>query len=264
MSRDRAAIGRLWNRVISMAASNFRNSLALVLAHEGGYVNHPKDPGGATNRGITQAVYDAFRRYHGLKPQSVRNIADSEVSEIYNKNYWRLVRGDSLPCGVDYAVFDFAVNSGVSRAVRYLQRLVGVKDDGVLGVISLAAIEEAAKRNEEQLIAQYCANRMAFLRSLSTFPTFGKGWTRRVIGYSPGVQDKDTGVIDYATHMARHDSQYLMPSPIGSVAGEEPTPAKAIALEHVESFPEAPTVISLQDAKAKLAELNDALAMQIG
>src|SRR5690349_19262882 len=101
-----------------MSASNFRTSLGLVLAHEGGYVNHPKDPGGATNFGVTQKVYDAFRKYHGLKTQSVKLIATSEVSDIYNRNYWKLCRADSLPCGLDYAVFDFDVNSGVSRAVR--------------------------------------------------------------------------------------------------------------------------------------------------
>lgn len=247
-----------------MAAHNFRPSLTLVLAHEGGFVNHPADPGGATNFGVTQKVYDAFRRYHGLKPQSVRHIASSEVSEIYNKNYWRLVRGDSLPCGLDYAVFDFAVNSGVSRAVRYLQRLVGVEDDGAIGLMTLAAIEAKAKADEEGLIAQYCANRMAFLRSLGTFKTFGKGWTRRVIGYTPGVQEKDTGVIDYATLMARRDDTYSLPTTIGTKPGEE-APAKATAPLVEETFVEAAPVATVAEVKSlvELASENDSLAEKI-
>ena len=251
-----------------MAASNFKPSLSLVLAHEGGFVNHPKDPGGATNKGVTQAVYDAYRRYHGLKVQSVRHITPAEVAEIYAKNYWRLVRGDSLPCGFDYAVFDFAVNSGVSRATKYMQKLVGVEPDGVIGVITLAAVEAYARRDEEKLIAQYCANRVLFLRSLSTFPTFGKGWMRRVVGYTPGVQQSDTGVVDYATFMARRDNTYQMPKEIGSLPGEvpgkaltPPAPPLAGAIENAaELIVEAPPVKNAEDLKFLLPIENDRLA----
>ncbi len=243
-----------------MAASNFRRSLSLVLAHEGGYVNHPRDPGGATNNGVTQAVYDAFRKYHNLKTQSVKEILSSEVSEIYAKNYWKLVRGDSLPCGLDYAVFDFAVNSGVSRAVRYLQRLVGVADDGALGMISLAAIEAATKADEEKLIVQYCANRMAFLKSLGTFDTFGKGWTRRVVGSLPGVQETDSGVVDYAVTMARRDNVIQLPTSIGTRQGE--AAGKATAPLKSATFVEAPGVSSLVELQ-HLAANNDILAARI-
>lgn len=194
-----------------MAASNFRRSLALVLAHEGGYSNHPADPGGATNFGVTQAVYDAYRRYNHCAVQSVRQISTTEVSELYAKNYWNLIRGDSLPIGLDYAVFDFAVNSGVSRAIRYLQRLVGVTDDGALGMVSLAAIEAAFNHDAELLITKYCANRLAFMESLKTFPIFGKGWTRRVIGMAPGAQDSDGGVLDYAINMVKKADVALLP-----------------------------------------------------
>lgn len=237
-----------------------------MLAHEGGYVNHPKDPGGATNQGVTQKVYDAYRKYHGQHTQSVRNISPTEVSEIYAKNYWRLVRADSLPRGFDYAVFDFAVNSGVSRAIRYMQRLVGVDDDGIIGVMTLGAVEDYARRDEEGLIAQYCANRLAFVRSLKTFPTFGKGWIRRIIGYTPGVQENDKGVIDYATMMARRDAAYTMPLAIGSKPGE-PESAKAEAPLENETFVTAPTVSTVEEAKLTLAELianNDDLASKIG
>ncbi len=240
-----------------MSASNYKASLALVLAHEGGYVNHPKDPGGATNKGVTQKVYDAYRRVKGAKLQSVRYISDDEVSEIYQKQYWKLVRGDSLPAGLDYAVFDFGVNSGISRAVRYLQRLVGVEDDGIIGNMTLAAIYDAAKKNEEALIVNYCANRMVFLKSLGTFSTFGKGWTRRVIGYTPGIQANDTGVLDYAIKMARGDNQYVMPTTIGERQGE--VAAKAYApVEQKEKFPVASTT-----DLATLAAQNDELARKI-
>lgn len=237
-----------------MAASNFRPSLALVLAHEGGYVNHPRDPGGATNRGVTQAVYDAYRKYHGQKQRSVKYILDSEVSEIYNKNYWRLVRGDSLPCGLDYAVFDFAVNSGVSRATRYLQRLVGVADDGVIGVITLNAVEAANKADPVGLISKYCANRLAFVRSLSTFDVFGKGWTRRIVGTFPGQQDTDTGVIDYAVKMAKTVPIITYPKAIPDVAT-----GKATSVIVPEAFPTLEGVYSPEALKL-LATANDEYA----
>jgi lysozyme family protein len=239
-----------------MAASNFRPSLSLVLAHEGGYVNHPADPGGATNNGVTQKVYDAYRDYMHLPRQSVKHILDSEVSDIYNKQYWRTIKGDSLPCGIDYAVFDFGVNSGISRAIKYLQRLVGFTGDdidGVLGMVTLAAVEAKCVENTEACIAQYCANRLVFLRSLRTFPTFGKGWTRRVIGYHVGVQKSDSGVIDYATFMARNDAARVaeLPSRI-----EAPKP---VASDTPESYYIAPPVYTIADVR-RLAEDNDKLA----
>lgn len=240
-----------------MTAQLYKQSLALVLAHEGGYVNHPKDPGGATNKGVTQAVYDAYRKVNGLATQSVRYIADDEVGAIYQKQYWKLVRGDSLPAGLDYAVFDFAVNSGVSRANKYLQRLIGLTGDDVDGLIgnqTLAAVYEKAKQNEEALIAGYCANRMAFLKSLGTFPTFGKGWTRRVIGYTPGAQDNDSGVIDYAMKFARGDLEYQMPSAIGSKPDEIPAKAIAPAVEM--------PIVPPADLKS-LVEQNDLLALKV-
>ncbi len=159
--------------------NTFPAALKAVLAHEGGYVNHPKDPGGATNKGVTQAVYDAFRKRSGLPVKSVRSISDYEVATIYRKQYWDAVKGDDLPAGVDYAVFDYAVNSGVSRATEALQKALGVNADGVIGQITLHAAETADRLKIINLI---CDGRMAFLRRLSTFKTFGKGWTSRVSG----------------------------------------------------------------------------------
>lgn len=156
---------------------NFDKSLALVLKHEGGYVNHPADPGGATNRGVTQAVYDAWRGSHDLPKQSVKHIMEGEIAAIYLNRYWDAVSADDLPAGLDYAMFDFAVNSGTKRAAQYLQRIVGVLDDGKIGPKTLAAVRQ---HSATHLIERLCANRMTFLRNLGTFKHFGKGWTRRV------------------------------------------------------------------------------------
>lgn len=213
-----------------MTVATYKPALALMLAHEGGYSNHPKDPGGATNRGVTQRVYDGYRRLKGLSLRSVRHIEDGEVQDIYKRNYWNMVRADELPAGLDYAVFDFAVNSGVSRAIKFLQAGLGFTGedvDGIIGDKTLGRVFDAARQNEELLITKYCGERMKFLRSLGTFPTFGKGWTRRVMGYQDGVQaNVDNGVIDFAIHFARGDTAYVMPSAIGSKPGE--VAAKAI------------------------------------
>jgi len=155
--------------------TNFDKCLALVLIHEGGFVNHPRDPGGATNRGVTQAVYDAYRKTRGRGQQSVKFITDDEVKAIYKFQYWDRVQGDLLPRGLDYAVFDFAVNSGVGRASKYLQAVLGVAQDGVIGAKTLAAVQ-----SPYNAINALCDRRMSFLRNLKTFLTFGKGWTRRV------------------------------------------------------------------------------------
>jgi len=112
--------------------SNYQTALAAVLKHEGGYANHPRDPGGATMKGVTQRVYDAFRRNKSLPTRLVRDIADDELQAIYRRQYWDATSCDDLPSGVDYAVFDFAVNSGVSRAATYLQTVLGVGVDGPL------------------------------------------------------------------------------------------------------------------------------------
>lgn len=156
--------------------SKFQSYLPLILMHEGGYVNHPKDPGGATNKGITQRVYDEYRKTSGQMPQSVKNISDKEVESIYRVKYWIAIRGDDLPLGWDYAVFDFAVNSGPGRAIRLMQLALGIRDDGVIGPKTLAAFKPDPRKSFDS----YMDKRREFLRSLSTFPTFGKGWLRRV------------------------------------------------------------------------------------
>lgn len=166
---------------------NFAAVLPLVLKHEGGYVNHPRDPGGETNKGITWRTYAAWRRSQGLPEQSVRHITNEEVRAIYKAQYWDAVRGDDLPSGLDYAVFDFAVNSGPSRAAKFLQRQIGVPQDGVIGSHTLSAIPADAL----PVIRSLCDARLAWLRTLKTWGTFGRGWTARV----QDVKEIATGMV---------------------------------------------------------------------
>lgn len=162
--------------------TDFATALQKVLVHEGGFVNHPKDPGGATNKGVTQAVYDDYRRGLGMKIQTVRYIANSEMEAIYRRRYWDLIKGDELPDGVNYVVFDGAVNSGVNRSGKWLQMaLRPVYDgeiDGTIGPRTIRAVTDF--NNNAALIDRICDERMKFLRQLRTWSTFNKGWTRRV------------------------------------------------------------------------------------
>jgi len=167
-----------------MSAKRERDSLVKVLVHEGGYVNHPKDPGGPTNKGVTQRVYDAFRLRNNLQPQSVKNITNSEIAQIYDKQYWDAVKADDLPDGLDYVVFDGAVNSGPKQSIKWLQRALGAlykgAIDGVIGLGTLAAV--AATADIPALIDRICDLRLKFLKALKTWKTFGKGWASRVEG----------------------------------------------------------------------------------
>lgn len=160
--------------------AEFEMALAKVLVHEGGYSNHPKDPGGATMRGVTQAVYDDYRRAKGDRQRPVKQLTDEELRDIYKARYWDLVKGDQLPNGLSYVVFDGAVNSGVSRSVKWLQKALGVNQDGLIGPATFAAMERC--NDIPSLIDRICDIRLAFLKSLRTWKTFGNGWGRRVEG----------------------------------------------------------------------------------
>jgi len=116
--------------------SNFSKCLKLVLHHEGGYVNHPKDPGGETNMGVTKRVYEEFG---GTK--DMKDLEFEDVMPIYKKNYWDRVKADDLPAGLDLCVFDFGVNAGTGRAAKYLQSLVGATADGAIGPNTLKTVE---------------------------------------------------------------------------------------------------------------------------
>lgn len=189
-----------------MASENFEKSLQFTLVYEGGYVNDPQDPGGATMRGITQKVYDDYRAGKQLNKRPVAQLEELELRDIYKARYWDMVFGDQLPPGVDYATFDYAVNSGVSRAVKELQKIAGTVQDGVMGPATLAAVlGYVSAHGAISMSDRICMDRSAFLRSLSTFPRFGKGWMTRVMGQMDGRQEGDTGVIDRAAGMALAD-----------------------------------------------------------
>jgi lysozyme family protein len=157
--------------------SNFDKCLELVLAHEKGFVNHPSDPGGMTNLGVTAAVWQEWVG-HPVSEKEMRNLTPAMVKPLYKRKYWDACRADELISGVDYAVFDVAVNSGPGRAIKLLQSCVGATPDGGFGSITLA-LTRKAEANPEDLIKRYCAKRLEFLQSLKTWPVFGKGWKNR-------------------------------------------------------------------------------------
>jgi lysozyme family protein len=155
---------------------NFLSCLAFTLKYEGGYADHPRDPGGATNYGITRATLARWRKRPVTKAE-VKALSKKEAAEIYEAYYWKPVRGDELPLGVDLCVFDYGVNSGASRGAIALQRCVGVADDGRIGPVTLKATKEVLPA---VLADRVCAERLRFLTHLSTWRVFGKGWKRRV------------------------------------------------------------------------------------
>jgi len=156
--------------------SNFEDCLARVLASEGGFVNNPADPGGMTNLGCTKSTWEEFVG-HPVSEADMRALTPDDVAPLYQRKYWDKVSGDLLPSGLDYAVFDAAINSGPGRAVKWLQEVAGVPADGAIGPKTLAAIADFTPTN---LIAHYNDKRLQFLESLPTWPTFGKGWGNRV------------------------------------------------------------------------------------
>lgn len=154
----------------------FTAALDLILHHEGGYVNHPKDPGGRTNLGVTQRVWETWTGKPATEAD-MRALTREKVTPVYRKNYWDAVSADDLPGPLALCLFDMAVNAGPGRAARILQGVLGVAQDGRIGPATIAA---AKGWNVVSLVARYQDARRAFYQSLATFPTFGKGWMRRV------------------------------------------------------------------------------------
>jgi lysozyme family protein len=161
---------------------SFADALARVLVSEGGKVDNPKDPGGRTNKGITQRVYNGWRAKSNLPVRDVYAIDDVEVEAIYRFQYWEPIMGDQLPVGVSYVVFDGAVNSGVGQSVKWLQRALGALYtsgiDGDMGAGTLGAVQ--AVNDYDALITRIIDRREAFLRELKTWSDFGRGWLRRI------------------------------------------------------------------------------------
>tara|TARA_R110001606_G_scaffold338667_1_gene486737 strand:+ start:571 stop:1083 length:513 start_codon:yes stop_codon:yes gene_type:complete len=159
-----------------MTAVNWQSSLDKILHHEGGYVNHPKDPGGETNLGVTKRVY---LEHGGTK--DMKDLLVEDVNPIYKKGYWDKVKGDDLPNGLDLCVFDFGVNAGPGRAAKYLQTMIGTVADGGIGPNTLKAVNTYVEKvGLETAIENYQSARQGYYEKLSTFETFGRGWTRRV------------------------------------------------------------------------------------
>lgn len=156
--------------------TNYEAALKRVLAHEGGYCNDAGDPGGPTNWGIT--IYDA-RMYwkRDADADDVKAMPIDVAKRIYKTKYWDAMRCDELPAGVDYAVFDFGVNSGISRSIKYLESIIGVPQDGKADDV---LIKTVASMPAKPIITDLCDKRLAFLKSLKTWSTFGNGWNRRV------------------------------------------------------------------------------------
>lgn len=154
---------------------NFQPCLEFVLKHEGGWSDHPRDPGGATMKGVTLAVYQSYLGRNASK-EELRNISQEQLVDIYKKLYWDKANCDNLEVGVDLVVFDMAVNSGVSRSARILQSCVGAIPDGVIGPKTMNLVSGIPPKD---IVIKFSNGRENFYKSLGTFDTFGKGWLRR-------------------------------------------------------------------------------------
>lgn len=156
--------------------NNWEQCFAFVLRSEGGYVNDPKDPGGMTNLGVTKR---AWENYVGneVDEETMRSLTPETVMPFYKARYWDVNKGDDLPSGVDYSVFDFAVNSGPSKAAKVLQTCVNVTSDGKIGPATLLAVQQV---DPIDLLTKICDNRLAYLQSLPGWANYGNGWGKRI------------------------------------------------------------------------------------
>lgn len=155
----------------------FLRCLAITLTHEGGYVDHPRDPGSATNLGVTIGTLSAELGRPATKSE-VRALTVEKVRPIYRRRYWLAAHCDACPPGLDLVNFDGSVNSGVKRGIRWLQKGVGARSDGVWGPETQKKVRQAY--GNPNAVKSACAARMGFLRALRTWGTFGRGWSRRV------------------------------------------------------------------------------------
>jgi len=159
---------------------NFERAFREILKHEGGFVNHPKDPGGITNLGVTRATYEAWVG-HRVPEQVMRELTPDHVRALYKARYWDAVKANDMPDGVDLCLFDFGVNAGPARARKYLQLVVGAKADGIIGPNTMKQVQQYLQAHgAEGLIDAYQSARERYYRKLRHFPTFGRGWLRRV------------------------------------------------------------------------------------
>lgn len=159
--------------------ANFDMSFDRVMQSEGGYVNDPADHGGETNFGVTIGAWGEYLG-RAIQPGEMKALTRDAVKPFYKQMYWDKIKGDDLPAGIDYAVFDFAVNAGAARAARFLQRAVGVVDDGVIGAVTLRTVANA---DPQKLLDNFSDQKQGFYNRLATNPSqqkFLKGWLARV------------------------------------------------------------------------------------
>lgn len=195
--------------------SAFEKCCRETLKWEGGKVDHPKDPGGRTNQGVIQRVYDGWRKRQGLEPRDVYLMEPQERDAIYRAQYWNLVRGDDLSQvsnGVALVVYDFGVNSGPTRSIRYMQRILGVEEDGDIGEATLAKLESS---DPISFIRQFQTARREFVRGLSTYATFGKGWENRINGI-------EKAAVNIATGRMTPPKPQVNTGPQGKASAEKP------------------------------------------
>lgn len=205
-------------------ADNFEAALRHVLAYEGGYSDHPNDPGGATNYGITIGVLKEWLGRE-VTARDVKAITPEVAKAIYRAKYWNAVRCDELPSGIDFIVFDCAVNQGIGRASKFLQTAAGSVVDGVIGPKTLAAVRA---KNQADLLVEFCARRAVSYGNLQQlFRTFGLGWSRRLMHASSAAQ----------TMLAppKDGTQLALPSPSQSTPSTPPQP-----LERIEPMQQSP------------------------
>jgi lysozyme family protein len=141
-----------------------------IIGHEGGYVNHPNDPGGETKYGISKRAYPN---------ENIAMLTLERAKFLYKRDYWDAARADEYHPAIGFQLFDAAINSGVFQAAKWLQMAVDVKVDGKIGPISISAINDTPVA---VVLLRFNAARLRFMASLGTWPTFGKGWANRIAG----------------------------------------------------------------------------------
>lgn len=215
-----------------MAKASYDAALACVLRHEGGYTNHPSDPGGPTNFGITIHDYRRYIKANG-NANDVRHMKLADAAKIYRVRYWDALRCDELPAGLDYAVFDYGVNFGIGRAAKVMQRLTDTGAGSAMTDMTIAAIR---KVSPQTLIARLCDERLAFLRSLKTWPVFGAGWGRRVAEVRRDALAMAKGVVAPAPVSSSAAGKGRVPEPklarTGSAAASVAAGAGAAQIAH--------------------------------
>jgi lysozyme family protein len=155
--------------------NDFKECLDLVLKSEGGYINHSSDPGGRTNLGVTQRVWEEYTG-HEADEKIMRGLTPEKVAPLYEQRYWRPCYGEILPKGLDFLCFSFGVNAGSGRAVKLLQQSLGLVSDGIIGPRVMQKLRES---NIADVIKGFSESRREYYKSLKTFPIFGKGWIAR-------------------------------------------------------------------------------------